>query len=148
VYRLAGRAERYDLVLFMGVFYHLRHPLLGLEIVARKASRLLVFQSLTTADEAVAADARRDLDLERRGRLDMPGWPRLAFVEKTLCGDPTNWWVPNHAAILALLRSVGMEVLVQPDHEIYLCRPEPRLAEQARWLQQETRLAAAAAGGG
>src|SRR3954465_7015374 len=30
VYDLAHRAEQYDLVLFMGVFYHLRYPMLGL----------------------------------------------------------------------------------------------------------------------
>ena len=33
MYDLARRDETFDLVLFMGVFYHLRYPLLGLDIV-------------------------------------------------------------------------------------------------------------------
>jgi tRNA (mo5U34)-methyltransferase len=124
VYALAGDAERYDLVLFMGVFYHLRYPLLGLDIVARKADRLLVFQSLTSAANEVPP-APHDMGLEDRARLDRPGWPHLAFIEGSLCGDPTNWWVPNHAAVVALLRSAGLRVTGRPGHEIYLCAPDP-----------------------
>src|SRR5205814_9375964 len=33
VYDLAGTSERWDLVLFMGVLYHLRYPLLALDAV-------------------------------------------------------------------------------------------------------------------
>src|SRR5690349_19809130 len=43
VYDLAAEDEKFDLVLFMGVFYHLRYPLLGLDIVARRTRRLMVF---------------------------------------------------------------------------------------------------------
>jgi tRNA (mo5U34)-methyltransferase len=123
IYALAEDAERYDLVLFMGVFYHLRYPLLGLDIAARKVRRLMVFQSLTSADEEIAS-APHDMGLEDRGRLDRPGWPQLAFIEGSMCGDSTNWWVPNHAAVMALLRSAGLRVTGRPAHEIYLCVPD------------------------
>lgn len=43
VYDLARSAETYDLVLFMGVFYHLRYPLLALDIVAERTEQMLVF---------------------------------------------------------------------------------------------------------
>ena len=56
VYDLAHRAESYDLVLFMGVFYHLRYPLLGLDIVAQKVRRALVFQTLTMPGGEVEID--------------------------------------------------------------------------------------------
>src|SRR4051812_3660586 len=36
IYDLAHTPESYDLVIFMGVFYHLRYPMLGLDIVSRK----------------------------------------------------------------------------------------------------------------
>jgi methyltransferase (TIGR04290 family) len=142
VYALADVAERYDLVLFMGVFYHLRYPLLGLDIVARMARRLLVFQSLTSADQGVAQTAQ-DMGLGDRARLDQPGWPRLAFIEDRLCGDPTNWWIPNHAAMLALLRSAGLRVIGRPGHEIYLCVPAP--ARGGRAAIEELEIAATAA---
>ena len=54
VYDLASTWETYDLVLFLGVFHRLRYPLLALDIVARKAKKLLVFQAPETAcDEAM-----------------------------------------------------------------------------------------------
>lgn len=56
--------------------------------------------------------------------LLQPGWPKAAFIEHRFQGDPTNWWIPNHAAVEAMLRSSGFEVLVRPAHEIYLARPD------------------------
>jgi len=31
----------------------------------------------------------------------------MDFIEKNYCGDPTNWWIPNHGAVEAMLRSSG-----------------------------------------
>jgi tRNA (mo5U34)-methyltransferase len=124
VYELIREPGQYDLVLFMGVFYHLRYPLLGLDVVAEKVRRLLVFQSLTMPGEERDPQPQ-DLDLASRHRLTEPDWPRLAFIETTFCRDPTNWWVPNHAAIMSLLRASGLGVIARPGHEIYLCRPDP-----------------------
>jgi tRNA (mo5U34)-methyltransferase len=124
VYDLAHRDEAYDLVLFMGVFYHLRYPLLGLDIVAKVVRRLMVFQSLTVPGQEVYPDTR-DGDINHREKLRAPGWPMMAFIEHRFNGDPTNWWVPNHAAVEALLRSSGMRVVERPGHEIYLCEPAP-----------------------
>ena len=47
IYDLAREPETFDLVWFMGVLYHLRYPMLGLDIAARKTRRLMVFQTLT-----------------------------------------------------------------------------------------------------
>ena len=47
VYDLAHTEETFDLVIFMGVLYHLRYPMLGLDIVTQKVRRLMVFQTLT-----------------------------------------------------------------------------------------------------
>jgi tRNA (mo5U34)-methyltransferase len=124
VYDLARLERRFDLVLFLGVLYHLRYPLLALDLVAERVARLLVLQTLTMpGDEIVAAPD--DLPLEERRRLREPGWPALAFVERSLAGDPTNWWVPNHACVEAMLRAAGLRVVARPGHELYLCRPEP-----------------------
>src|ERR1041385_1873265 len=47
VYRVAELEEQFDLVLFMGVLYHLRHPLLALDLLHEHvAADLLVAQSL------------------------------------------------------------------------------------------------------
>jgi tRNA (mo5U34)-methyltransferase len=129
IYDLARRPERFDLVLFMGVFYHLRYPLLGLDIVAQKVERLLVFQTLTMPGREVTET--RDLALEggsgmnNRAPLAEPGWPKMAFIEHTFSGDPTNWWAANHAAVEAMLRSSGLRIVGYPGDEIYLCAPDP-----------------------
>jgi tRNA (mo5U34)-methyltransferase len=124
VYDLARTGEGFDLVLFLGVLYHLRYPLLALDLVAEKARRLLVLQTLTMPGEG-AAESPPDLPFEERHRLAAAGWPRMAFVEKRLAGDPTNWWVPDEACVEAMLRSAGLEITARPGHELWVCRPKP-----------------------
>lgn len=135
VYDLARGGERWDLVLFMGVLYHLRYPLLGLDIVARRVRRLLVFQTLTMPGEEVY-DAPAELAIDQRDTLLDEGWPKMAFLEHRLANDPTNWWAPNHAAVEAMLRSAGLQVAGRPGHEIYLCEPGPP-REELRWIEDE-----------
>lgn len=124
VYDLARTGEEYDLVLFMGVLYHLRYPLLGLDIVCRKTKRLLLLQIMTMPGEEVF-EFRIDGWINDRECMLEPGWPKLAFIEHRFAGDPTNWWVPNHACIEAMLRSAGMRLTSRPAHEVYLCEPDP-----------------------
>ena len=140
VYDIAHWKVSFDLILFMGVFYHLRHPLLALDLVAEKTSRLLVFQTLSLPGDEVAAPPA-DLDFEHRESMLAPGWPKMAFIEKSLAGDPTNWWAPNHACIEAMLRTAGLSVSSRPGHEIYLCTPSLRPPPHAA-IQREELLAA------
>ena len=141
VYDLARTDERFDLVLFMGVLYHLRYPLLGLDLVARSVGRLMVFQTLTVP----GMDERTDTVIENmndREALRDPGWPKMAFLEHHFAGDPTNWWAPNHAAVMAMLRSSGMRVTARPESELYLCEPDPEAPAPVRtWNADELRAA-------
>lgn len=124
VYDLARDEERYDLILFMGVFYHLRYPMLALDILAQKLDRLMVFQTLTMPGAEVYPDTH-GLGLNDREPLLDPGWPKMAFLEHRFAGDPTNWWAANHAGVEAMLRSAGLRVTTRPGHEIYLAEPDP-----------------------
>src|SRR5438270_64283 len=95
VYDLARLGqETFDVVLLLGVLYHLRHPLLALDIVAELTRETLVLQTLTMpGEERLSTPA--DLGLEQRSRMRAPGWPSMAFIEHRLAGDPTNWWAPD-----------------------------------------------------
>ena len=124
VYDLAHCHEIFDLVLFMGVFYHLRYPTLALDIVAQRVRRMMVFQSLTMPGHEVYEDTD-PLDFNNREVMLEPGWPKMAFIEHAFAGDPTNWWAPNHACVEAMLRASGMQVTQALPHEIYLCAPDP-----------------------
>ncbi|MBW3649867.1 MAG: TIGR04290 family methyltransferase [Actinobacteria bacterium] len=120
VYELARLDDTFDLVLFMGVLYHLRHPLLALDIVAEKVGGTLVLQTLTLPGEE-RVETPEDLVLGERARLREPGWPAMAFVEHHLAGDPTNWWVPNASGVEAMVRTTGMRVVSRPGHEMWIC---------------------------
>jgi tRNA (mo5U34)-methyltransferase len=135
VYDLGRGNERWDIVLFLGVLYHLRYPVLGLDIVSRVVDKLLVIQCLTVPGEEVETD-QRDLPLLEREPLTRPGWPKLSFIEHQLAGDRTNWWAPNRACIEALLRSTGLKVLARPEDEFYLCEPD-RASESSMWSWNE-----------
>ncbi len=125
IYDLAHMDETFDLVLFMGVFYHLRYPLLGLDLVAEKVRRMLIFQTLTMPGMEVHPETARDRDVNDREAFLEPGWPRMAFLEHPFAGDETNWWAPNHAGVEAMLRSTGLRVTSRPAHEMYICEPDP-----------------------
>jgi tRNA (mo5U34)-methyltransferase len=144
VYEMAALEETFDIVVFMGVFYHLRYPLLALDGLATLRPRLMIFQSLTYGDPqaVVQTDGARFQD---RSRLEDAGWPKLAFIETEFSGDPTNWWVPNRAGILALLRAAGFRVDSEPGDEIFLCSHDPAI-RRGYWDETEFTLARGAAG--
>lgn len=82
------RIGTFDVVLFLGVLYHLKDPRAALERVASVTGDLLILE--THAD---CLGSRR---------------PLVAFYPGgELDGDPTNWCGPNRAALEWMLRDVG-----------------------------------------
>ncbi|HVY44735.1 MAG TPA: TIGR04290 family methyltransferase [Minicystis sp.] len=122
VYDVGALGERFDVVLFMGVLYHLRHPLLALDLLHEHAvGDLLVFQSMQRGSAEIAP-LRDDYDFGETEPFDDPRWPKLHFVEHRYAHDPTNWWAPNRACAEAMLRSAGFEIVGHPEDEVYLCK--------------------------
>jgi len=78
----------FDIVLFLGILYHLRHPLLVLEQIASVTKEMIIVESH-------CIDKCRNI-------------PIMQFYEKSeLANDPSNWWGPNLACLEALIRSAG-----------------------------------------
>lgn len=122
VYDIGVLREQFDIVLFIGVLYHLRHPLLALDLIHEHVARdLLIFQSMQRGSEAVAEIAA-DYPFSDTSPFDDTGYPKLHFVEHRYAADPTNWWVPNRACTEAMLRSAGFEIISRPEEETYFCR--------------------------
>lgn len=122
VYDVAQLGERFDLVIFMGVLYHLRHPLLALDLIHEHVTRdLLLFQSMQRGSDELM-DVKPDYPFEERALFDDNRFPKMHFIEHCYTGDPTNWWVPNRACVEAMLRSAGYEITAHPEEEVYLCR--------------------------
>ena len=126
VYEVAALGERFDLVIFMGVFYHLRHPLLALDLLHEHVvGDRMLFQSMQRGTDEVA-DLEPDYDFYDERLFRTEGAPRLHFIEHQFAQDPTNWFVPNRAATEAMLRSSGFEIVDHPEPEVYLCRRAAR----------------------
>jgi tRNA (mo5U34)-methyltransferase len=85
-----GRLGTFDLVLFLRVLYHLRHPLLAIDKIAAVTSGTLILETV--------------VDLVGLGR------PAMAFYpDRELNADPTNWWAPNQEAVVGMLKSAGFD---------------------------------------
>jgi tRNA (mo5U34)-methyltransferase len=122
VYDVASLRERFDLVLFMGVFYHLRHPLLALDLVRQHVVRdCLLFQSMQRGSREVAP-VDEDYEFRETEHFERPGYPAMFFVENRYSHDATNWWIPNRACVEAMLRSAGFTVASHAEEEVYVCR--------------------------
>jgi tRNA (mo5U34)-methyltransferase len=122
VYEVAALGERFDLVIFMGVLYHLRHPLLALDLLHEHVvGDLMLFQSMQRGSPDTL-DVGADHHFWETELFDLPAYPKLHFIEHRYANDPTNWWVPNAACAEAMLRSAGFEVVEHPEQEVYLCR--------------------------
>ncbi len=131
VYDVGALGERFDLVIFMGVLYHLRHPLLALDLIREHvAGDRLLFQTMQRGSDAVA-EVPADHPFHAPGTFDPPayfddpGYPRMHFIEREYAGDWTNWWAPNHACSEAMLRAAGFAIEARPEEDVYLCRVAP-----------------------
>ena len=124
IYEVPHLQERFDIVIFMGVLYHLRHPLLALDLLHDHVTRdLLIFQSMQRGAKTVP-DLKEDYHFWETELFNGPDFPRLHFIERSYSGDWTNWWVPNRACVEAMLRSAGFRIVEHPEEEVYVCRRE------------------------
>jgi len=122
VYDVAKIDDRFDYVIFMGVFYHLRYPMYALDNVVKKVGGTLLFQTMVRGSEEVKPWAE-NYQFWNKEIFDDPAWPQMYFIEKSYSNDQTNWWIPNRAAAEAMLRSSGLEITAHPEQETWLCRP-------------------------
>ena len=81
---------RFDVVLLLGVLYHLRHPLLAIERMSELTTDLLVVESavLPFSEERTIAKFLPHDELNR---------------------DPSNWWLPSVECVTSMLHDVGFD---------------------------------------
>jgi 2-polyprenyl-3-methyl-5-hydroxy-6-metoxy-1,4-benzoquinol methylase len=97
---------QFDLVLCLGVIYHLRHPLLGLERVHSVCKGQLILETQICDRFFIGLDGTPvDLDIAAPTLLKIPIAQFYPGAE--LNSDPSNWWSPNIVALLGMLRSTG-----------------------------------------
>lgn len=131
VYDVGALGEKFDLVVFMGVLYHLRHPLLALDLIREHvAGDLMLFQTMQQGSRDVL-QVPEDHPFHVPGTstppgyFDNPAYPKMHFIERSFAHDWTNWWAPNAACSQAMLRAAGFSIEANPEPEVYLCRVAP-----------------------
>ncbi|MEM7588541.1 MAG: DUF1698 domain-containing protein [Acidobacteriota bacterium] len=91
---------QFDVVLYLGVLYHMKNPLEALERLARVTREVAVIETTAVA---------------------VPGFEHLSLCEfyesDELNADPTNWWGPNLTGLGGMCRAAGfsrVKTLVGP----------------------------------
>ena len=112
VYDLREIGRQFDIVLFMGVLYHLRHPLLALESLRSVCCETLILQTITTPHEKSFSELET-ADLQNSSLhsplLEDPRYPAVRFIEGALDKDVTCWFVPNPQAVMSMLRACAFK---------------------------------------
>jgi tRNA (mo5U34)-methyltransferase len=118
----AAGLGRFDIVLFLGVLYHVKYPLLALEIVCALSTGVVIVESFVI-DGPTWRDRRHEI-------------PTLEFYETDeLNGQFDNWFGPSVGALEAMCRAAGfarVETLaVDRDSALVACyrhwEPEPEV---------------------
>ena len=128
--------ERFDLVIFMGVLYHLRHPLLALDLIHEHVARdLMLFQSMQRGSPAGRRDRRELRFLERRSFRQAPDIRKMHFIERRyaerslqLVGAQRGL-LRRHATQRRDSRSIA-----HPEEEVFLTRRVDASIERRRGL--------------
>lgn len=108
------RIGMWDIVLFLGVLYHLKHPLLALERLASVTRELLLVET--------------HIDLSHGNAQPL----LIHYPNAELDGDPTSWWGPNPICVQSMLASVGFAQVIPFDNVL----PEPQKHQpfHKRWF--------------
>jgi tRNA (mo5U34)-methyltransferase len=110
-YDLATLDRKFDVILFMGVFYHLRHPLVALEGARAVCRETMIFQTITTGHQRKFSeqDQRRIISNVPLYSSILAGgqFPAMHFVEGALDNDTSCWFVPNLQGVPLFVRVVS-----------------------------------------
>jgi tRNA (mo5U34)-methyltransferase len=99
-----GDLGRFDVVLFLGVLYHMENPLGAMRRVA----------SVTAPDGLAVIETEA---------MEIPGFEERALCEffpgTELNNDPSNWWAPNAKALAGLCNAAGFR-------DVNILAPRPK----------------------
>ena len=108
----------FDVVLFCGVLYHLRYPLLGIDNLRRVSTGEVYVETFMIDEQLVLTDRKRrkDVPLAKLSRrlLKTPLWQFYRFDE--LMSDHSNWVGPNCQAVLEAFASAGFDLELVGTH--------------------------------
>lgn len=134
-----ARIGTFDLVLCLGVIYHLRYPLLALDTLYSICKDELILESQICDRYFVRAD--RTTTTLRKFSPELTHLPLAQFYPADeLNHDITNWWAPNEIGLRKMLETSGFESRVQFSDGIRIvlhCRKVERSTPATQWATRE-----------
>jgi len=117
--------ERFDYVIFLGLFYHLKYPIIVLDRLAEMTKSRMFFQTVRFGPLKPDYVEKEDYTLEEKNEINnSPDFPKMFFVERKFIHDLSNWWLTNEPAVISLLRSARFKIIDNPGGTIYICEPD------------------------
>lgn len=102
----------FDVVLFLGVLYHLKNPFEGLERAAAMSHNVLIVETVTTLNHVQEPVMRY-------------------YLGDELNGDGTNFWAPNHFCLHNMLRELGFKRFKTSPDPDWFAKQHSRVAVHA-----------------
>jgi len=114
--------SRFDIVVFVGVLYHLKHPLYALEKVADLCEDTMYFQTVVRGGDG-DFEPKDDYPITEAAIFGHPHYPKLYFIEKSFNGDESNWWFATRSCVKAMLRVAGFRKITETGNiEVFVCK--------------------------
>lgn len=146
--------ERFDYIIFLGVFYHLKYGTIVLDRLAEMVKEKIYFQthSFNYNFDTISRSKIKSKLFSSKNQSDSQNYfipqqeytgnegikqivsnvefPKMYFIENKFNGDITNWWFTNDSCAEGLLRSSGLEIIAKPYHNHYVCKPKKNLGKK------------------
>jgi len=107
---------KFEIVLFLGLIYHLRHPLLALDKIFEISKKDLYVDGPIidrhVFDKTITEDMRQRI--EKEGAI-VHNLPMAYFTKGTETGDQYNWFIPNRRAFHDWVESAGFRIVHSGD---------------------------------
>lgn len=112
--RLDAIEEQFDLVVFLGVLYHLKHPFHVIEQIGRLCRDAVIVET-----EIIQADPATHVTVRLGPHGKCVSTPCRTGIMKfyegdEANGDPTNWWAPDRECLMGMLRVAGFRYFSEP----------------------------------
>jgi len=122
--------ERFDYVIFLGLYYHLKYPNIVLDRLAEMTKSKLFFQTVTVPPVIKEFHPQENYTVEEKNeKINSLDFPRMMFIETKFNNDLSNWWVANNAAVISLLRNAGLKI-INIEKTLYVCEPDHPLGKK------------------
>jgi len=122
VYRYVfNTKEKFDYVLFLGVFYHLKYGVIVLDRLAEITRSRLFFQSAIIGSQMEILPIQDFSPEDGEHMLTSLDVPKMVFIEGKYRFSHDNWWLPNDSCCSSMLRSANLDIIGHPRPGVFVC---------------------------